>query len=439
MDNSLTYYTVASVIEAFILWLYCNKLFKQRLNTPLSILIAIIMNLLSAPVYMLHFPVLNIISFVLITYIVTIIISDISFFSAIFHSLMLTIIMGLSELLVVGFVPNLCILFYRESGTINNTELYVFISKTIYLFISQAVSTILKKRKGSYPYSDRSTLFLSIIPAISIIIMLCLCFICISMPLPSKVNTCISVSILLLLAINMFTFYMQQIIVRKNNENARLLLELQRESDNVQYYNSLKDNYDKQRIFIHDIKEHLNTIALLNDGKHTTEISEYISELSDSDALKASRTYCKNPIFNAILSRYAQICESEGISFAADIRYRTLDYFSANDYASLFGNMLDNAVAAAKGNPDAYIDCNVSLIQNGNADLICVINSCAANPIALDGSLNTTKSDTVNHGLGTRSIKRIADKYDGLTNYIYDEEKHCFKYVIVIQHPDIMQ
>ena len=147
MDNSLTYYTVASVIEAFILWLYCNKLFKQRLNTPLSILIAIIMNLLSAPVYMLHFPGLNIISFVLITYIVTIIISDISFFSAIFHSLMLTIIMGLSELLVVGFVPNLCILFYRESGTINNTELYVFISKTIYLFISQAVSTILKKEK----------------------------------------------------------------------------------------------------------------------------------------------------------------------------------------------------------------------------------------------------------------------------------------------------
>ena len=94
---------------------------------------------------------------------------------------------------------------------------------------------------------------------------------------------------------------MQQIIVRKNNENARLLLELQRESDNVQYYNSLKDNYNKQRILIHDIKEHLNTIAVLNDGSHTKEISDYISELSDSDALKRSRTYCRTPIFNAIL------------------------------------------------------------------------------------------------------------------------------------------
>ena len=432
MDNSLTYYTVASVIEAFILWLYCNKLFKQRLNTPLSILIAIIMHLLSAPVYMLHFPILNIISFILITYIVTIIISDISFFSAIFHSLMLTVVMGLSELLVVGFVPNLYILFFRES-------LYVFISKTIYLFISQAVSTILKKRKGSYPYSDRSTLFLSIIPATSIIIMLCLCFICISMPLPSQVNTYISVSILLLLAINMFTFYMQQIIVRKNNENARLLLELQRESDNVQYYNSLKDNYNKQRILIHDIKEHLNTISALNDGSHTKEISDYISELSDSDALKRSRTYCRNPIFNAILSRYAEICESERISFAADIRYRTLEYFSANDYASLFGNLLDNAVAAASGTPHAFIDCNVSLIQNGNADLITVTNSCSNNPIASDGTLHTTKADTINHGLGTLSIKRIVDSYDGIMKYSYDEKDHYFKYTILIQHPGIMQ
>ena len=353
---------------------------------------------------------------------------------------MLTVIMGLSELLVVGFVPNLYILFFRESGTINNnTLLYVFLSKTIYLFISQAVSTILKKRKGSYPYSDRSTLFLSIIPAISIIIMLCLCFICISMPLPSKVNTCISVSILLLLAINMFTFYMQQIIVRKNNENARLLLELQRESDNVQYYNSLKDNYDKQRILIHDIKEHLNTIATLNDGNHAKEISDYISELSDSDALKSSRTYCRNPIFNAILSRYTQICASKDISFAADIRYRTLEYFSANDYASLFGNLLDNAVAAASGTPHAFIDCNVSLIQNGNADLITITNSCSNNPIAPDGTLRTTKTDTINHGLGTRSIKRIVDSYDGIMKYSYDEKDHYFKYTILIQHPGIMQ
>ena len=165
--------------------------------------------------------------------------------------------------------------------------------------------------------------------------------------------------------------------------------------------------------------------AFVDIGVHQDGLV-HISELSDSDALKRSRTYCRNPIFNAILSRYAQICESEGISFAADIRYRTLEYFSANDYASLFGNLLDNAVTAASGTPHAFIDCNVSLIQNGNADLITITNSCSNNPIAPDGTLRTTKPDTINHGLGTRSIKRIVDSYDGIMKYSYDEKDNYF-------------
>ncbi len=105
----------------------------------------------------------------------------------------------------------------------------------------------------------------------------------------------------------------------------------------------------------------------------------------------------------------------------------------------MFGNLLDNAVAAASGTPHAFIDCNVSLIQNGNADLITVTNSCSNNPIAPDGTLHTTKTDTINHGLGTRSIKRIVDSYDGIMKYSYDEKDHYFKYTILIQHPGIMQ
>ena len=439
MDNSFTYYLIVSVIEAFILWLYCNNLFKSRYKNVTALILTLVIYVLLIPVCMLNNPIFNAISFVLITFVVIIAVYKVSIFSAVFHNIMLTFIMGLSELLVTALIPNIYILFYRELNTLNdNSMLYVIISKTVYLFISQCICLILKKKQTSYPYSDKNTFFLSIIPAVSIIIILCLVFICLNTQLPKHLNSLVIISVILLLIINMFTFYIQQLIIRKNAENARLLLELQRESDNMAYYNSLKDNYDRQRILIHDIKEHLNTIALLNNGKHTKEISDYISELSDSDALKASRTYCKNPIFNAILSRYAQICESEGISFAADIRYRTLDYFSANDYASLFGNLLDNAVAAASDTPHAFIDCNVSLIQNGNADLITVTNSCSNNPIAPDGILHTTKPDTINHGLGTRSIKRIVDSYDGITKYSYDEKDHYFIYTILIQHPGIM-
>ena len=38
----------------------------------------------------------------------------------------------------------------------------------------------------------------------------------------------------------------------------------------------------------------------------------------------------------------------------------------------------------------------------------------------------TTKPDTINHGLGTRSIKRIVDSYDGIMKYSYDEKDNYF-------------
>lgn len=319
----------------------------------------------------------------------------------------------------------------------NNAMIYVLFSKTIYLFSSQFICSILKRKKVSYMYSDKSTMLLSIIPAISIVIMLCFSFISININFSENLNLYFTISIILLLLINMFTFYIQQIIVKKNDENIRLLLELQRESDSVQYYNTLKENYEKQRILIHDIREHLNTIASLNNGNHVDQISKYIKDLSNSDVLKMSKTYCKNPVFNAILSRYAQICENEGIAFSTDIRHKTLEYFPTNYYTSLFGNLLDNAVAAAKETPEAFIECNVSLIQNGNADLINIINSCETNPISSDGSLITTKTDKINHGLGISSVKRIVDKYDGIIDYSYNNEEHYFKFSIVIQHPSV--
>ena len=229
MDNSFTYYIIVSVIEAFILWLYCNNLFKARYKNFTALLLTLVIYVLLIPVCMLNNPIFNAISFVLMTCVVIIAVYKVSIFSAVFHGIMLTFIMGLSELLVTALIPNIYILFYRELNTLNdNSVFYVILSKTVYLFISQCICLILKKKQASYPYSDKNTFFLSIIPAVSIIIMLCLVFICLNMQLqlPKHLNFLVIISVILLLIINMFTFYIQQLIIRKNAENARLLLSL---------------------------------------------------------------------------------------------------------------------------------------------------------------------------------------------------------------------
>ena len=70
------------------------------------------------------------------TCVVIIAVYKVSIFSAVFHGIMLTFIMGLSELLVTALIPNIYILFYRELNTLNdNSVFYVILSKTVYLFI----------------------------------------------------------------------------------------------------------------------------------------------------------------------------------------------------------------------------------------------------------------------------------------------------------------
>ncbi|MFQ7393877.1 MAG: GHKL domain-containing protein [Lachnospira eligens] len=64
------------------------------------------------------------------------------------------------------------------------------------------------------------------------------------------------------------------------------------------------------------------------------------------------------------------------ISFEADIRANTLEYLPAQDFTSIFCNLLDNAIDASLSCDEPYIDCNVSLIRGGNADLISIANSC---------------------------------------------------------------
>ena len=59
-------------------------------------------------------------------------------------------------------------------------------------------------------------------------------------------------------------------------------------------------------------------------------------------------------------------------------------------------------------------------------------NSCTVAPTIRNGKLVTTKKKSTIHGYGFKSIKRIADKYDGDVSFDYDKEKQLFSIRIVL-------
>lgn len=96
----------------------------------------------------------------------------------------------------------------------------------------------------------------------------------------------LSISSFLMLGLNIFLFSFHHYILKKNKEQTELELLLQRENDSVEYYKMLLQQSENQKILIHDIKNHLQSIAVFNENKDSDKIAAYIKHLIHSSELQ---------------------------------------------------------------------------------------------------------------------------------------------------------
>ena len=82
------------------------------------------------------------------------------------------------------------------------------------------------------------------------------------------------------------------------------------------------------------------------------------------------------------------------------------------DLYSLFGNMLDNAMAAVRGLEQDKRTIILSIRPVGEMLLVREINYYDE-PIEFEDGLPVTRGDRRFHGYGVRSIKYVCDRYEG--------------------------
>lgn len=210
-------------------------------------------------------------------------------------------------------------------------------------------------------------------------------------------------------------------------------LQMQKESDLVHFYQMLAEQTDAQKLVIHDIKKHLFAISLLNNEHKNQKISDYIERLTHSSQLKVSMRVCENDFLNAVFNRYLQKCEHLHITLNIDIRKQALSFMDEYDMTSLFCNLLDNAVEAATGCSNAFIEVYAGFSKSHNLLLLSVKNSCMQKPsIDTKGCLKTQKSSNGIHGTGLKSVLRVVKKYEGNYEFSYDDQSLVFSTVITL-------
>ena len=424
--NLLTY-----IFEALISPFFFGKKFEKRFHIGIILLAFSLSALIQFGLNFAGIQVLNLVSFIICNFILCLICYKTKVMQAIFSTLLLAAAMLITEITIM-YVSSL--LFGIAVLEYTTNELVLFLqsgsSKLLYFLTVYLLAKLSTKEERNDLGSAKSFLLL-LLPISSIAILLGIFKAAINYQFDKSIYVVLIVSTILLMYANIAVFWVHESLIKTQRENTELQLQAQKAELDTEYYTLLQNQYENSNILIHDIKRHLLSIKDLADENDCDGIEHYIDNLYSEYEVKNIKKYSNHKLVNAIINRYVKVFADSGITFNCDIRNIDFSFIDDNDLTSLLDNLLENALEASRDSEEKKVDLLIAP-TNVNYISISLNNTCSVAPNIKNGKLITTKKKSAPHGYGIKSIKRIADKYDGDVSFDYDKEKQLFSIRIVL-------
>ena len=182
---------------------------------------------------------------------------------------------------------------------------------------------------------------------------------------------------------------------------------------NMQYqnYKLSKESIDIVNQKYHDLKHQIN---LLKTGADTEKAGEYLEQMEREIKIYETQNKTGNKVLDTILTSKSMHCQRHGIELKFMGEGQLLNFMEDMDISALFGNMLDNAIESVVKIKDRQKRLiSIHVIQERKFIRIRTENYCEEDVQFQDGLPVTTKKDKRFHGYGTKSIKKIVEKYGG--------------------------
>lgn len=431
--DEMIFYFFSFLIEGIVFWNYVSILFVPKYSTKIRF-VYLSLGFFILFLFSLHnIFLLNCILYITVCFLYLTLFYQTKWYYALFHSTLFEVLTAVCELPAYSILSTFLTSANLRAADFHLKLLFAVISKTLFFAVMSALLLWLKKRQKPFLQYDKSVFFTILIPFIAQIIVLILFAVCDSPSMTATQNRLITINAFFLLIVNLLIFGLNQYNQKKHLEFTEMQIQLQKEHDSAEYYKMLIAQNENQRILIHDMKKHLQSIALLNEDNQNEKIRAYINQLMQSSDLLEFSKICDHKILNNILCRYKKVCNDLHIAFHADIRSNTTTFLSDSDVTSLFCNMLDNAVEASNHIKDSYIEITAAQRKHTPFVIITIINSCAGNPFSPNGELVSSKQNPQAHGFGIKSMEKIIHNYNGNIQMYYDEETSTFHTIIMLK------
>lgn len=201
-------------------------------------------------------------------------------------------------------------------------------------------------------------------------------------------------------------------------KNQKIIHENQLLSIQANQYNQLLSYVNKTRKLRHDFKHQIVVITELLNQKKYDELNEYIHSINSLSSYEMTQ-YSYSTAINAILSHYASLCKERNIKAYFKISLPNEIPVSEMDLGVLLGNLLENALDACQNVEQPYITLKLALTSPSILALK-MSNTYQGKIIQKNNHFISTKHK--DQGLGIESVKIISKKYNGMSEFYFDDK-----------------
>lgn len=210
-------------------------------------------------------------------------------------------------------------------------------------------------------------------------------------------------------------------IVRLKEEQAELL-----DRD----YQSLNRLYSENARLFHDLHNHIELLHRHLTHGNVNEAVEYLEDLRGPVREITNSGWTGDEAVDYLIGNKIAAAQEQQIAAEVNMEFPRHTNIRSADLTAILGNLLDNALEAAKKARGDRRFIRLTVRRINNMLVIKVENGCEAPPVSKQGELITSKTEGGLHGWGLKSVRAAAEKYDGIVETMYED--HVFRAVVTL-------
>lgn len=253
-------YVFSFAAEAFIVWLYLDYLFGTKTSPVIRVVSFAVGYIFLYIISLFNNTTINAVFACIINFFLIQLNYLSSWKVALLHTAFLCFLMAGSEVLPAVFIG---LFGYEFSAYRYNFQVLVMLaifSKLLYLMLTTIGARIFlpQKQTGNEP---RHMALICFLPLLSACMAVAIVYYGMVAGMTEAIGVMTTLMVITLLVVNLVVLVLYNYLQKANEEYLTLQLSLQKEQADTTYYMALQEQYENQRILVHDIKNTSEPLA----------------------------------------------------------------------------------------------------------------------------------------------------------------------------------